>query len=331
MDASEYTIISGKKEQNPIKGLPRLKANRSKAYETEHDSGLCNSSPMPIREEFGYIERSDSPPPGSLPLTDGQFPIVPPVLRHGASVNFIPDTDGARIPSNSGAVNTRAVHPTPTSTTSYEEDCVDIVYNNMGDLTFSHSPYPTTTEGFSLSSSDIKKLNDKIKKLQQDNAELREKVKEEQHVKEDLINQVNKLQKNAEDREKTVRNELVKKEQELQEYQSTISTMEKAHGETCTKLRKEIEDLNKKIDDDKTRTVRQEMTLRTQLSETESELHKAQKTLAEKETEIKQLENEILQAKCKLKDDKIQELTERNRTLEERERQRERRRKCIIL
>ena len=95
-DPSKHAIVSGSDERRLANRTPMGPNQQNKPLQLEPDSGVPNDPGTPdtcpkqicVQQQFEMPEPR-SPPPGSLRF---QVP-VPPILKNGASVNYIPHND----------------------------------------------------------------------------------------------------------------------------------------------------------------------------------------------------------------------------------------------
>ena len=96
-DPSKHAIVSGSDERRLANRTPMGPNQQNKLLQLEPDSGVSNDPGTPdtytkqicAQQQFEMADMPRSPPPGSLRF---QVP-VPPILKNGASVNYIPHND----------------------------------------------------------------------------------------------------------------------------------------------------------------------------------------------------------------------------------------------
>ena len=156
-----------------------------------------------------------------------------------------------------------------------------------------------------LSSHIINKLG-QIDELEQQNKQLRrqlsvaiEEMEALRQEKDELSERFESYKKTAKEKEEVIKNELKEKEKKLKECKANAEKekkeMEAKHKEKCAELQREIEGLNKRIDDEERNTEFQTMKLQVELSKKEKLLSDKEIVILTKQNTIEQLEKKILE------------------------------------
>ena len=295
-DSLDISTMGPGPSKYPNKERP---ANKKESPQNEPDSGYDRSTPDTTSVDSE--QPHESPPLELKPkICGGNL-----VLNVGENALFVSASGRHNIIVQQGHIESKSVTIMQQSTIATE----------------SHPPQPeeptdkacfgglSTTEQSGEQSNHLREIeqrNAEIEELKRENSKLKQQLEDEKRRRKTLRESYDQLERSAKQNEAAARSELEKKVKELEECQSTISTMEKTHEEKCTKLQTDIDDLKKKIEEKNRSTQHEKMELKTRLCETETALHKTEKLLAEKENdvlkkeiEIKDLEMVILQKENK--------------------------------